>query len=589
VSYDALGRPLSQQNTNSTTTSWSYSDPRGFLSQIQTSGPQGTIQNLQYTQYTDAGLLQQVTSPISGEGWSYAYDDLGHMTTATNLSNAADSQSFTYDGADRILTSSRYGSYSYPASGQPRPHAPVSVNGVPLSYDLNGNVTQAGTRTLTWNANDQPTQVTLGGVTTTFTYDGPGERLKKSSPLGTSYYPFGDDAEITNAVITKYVSVEGLGVIAKRVGTGPGSVTYWVHTDRLGSIQAVSDGAGQLVQRRTYRPYGETLAQAGATESRGWIDQRNDPETGLTYLHARYFDPQLGVFLSPDPIGVEGGLNLYSYAFGNPLNLTDRSGLAASHCSETSVFGPSGFSVGLTCSDVGGGSSLVESLHNWFMAIVHNLGNRPQPGERNPGGGREDNGTSTKEPAPTTTCKEGDTKCNDSTSKADPNQAANAASPNCKGPDYIAGNLAFQIPVVSTVLSSIPVVGPGLAATVGVSVQGTVDRGGNVYLGLGPAFGVPVAGFNLQAGRMLLGPNPASGVPAPPSQRTPAELSSHISGHSLNWNGTYGLSLGHTTGLTDKSGAVFGEVGVGTPGTSVSYHYTVPLFQAPALGWGECK
>jgi RHS repeat-associated protein len=45
------------------------------------------------------------------------------------------------------------------------------------------------------------------------------------------------------------------------------------------------------------------------------------------YLHARYYDPQLGIFLSPDPIGVAGGMNAYGYAFGNPVNLTDRSGL----------------------------------------------------------------------------------------------------------------------------------------------------------------------------------------------------------------------------------------------------------------------
>ena len=297
ITYDALGRPLLQQNANSTSTTWSYSDPRGFLSQIQTSGSQGTIQNLQYTQYSDAGFLQQVTSPTGGEAWSYGYDDLGHMITATHLNDAAQSQSYTYDGADRILTSSRYGTYSYPAAGQPRPHAPLSVNGVPLAYDLNGNVTQAGTRTLTWNANDLPTQVTLGGVTTTFTYDGPGERLKKSSSLGTRRYPFGDDYEIATGIVTKYISVEGLGVIAKRVGNGPSSVSYWLHNDRLGSIQAVSNSAGQVVHRRTYRPYGETLTQTSTTESRGWIDQRNDPETGLTYLHARYFDPQLGVFL----------------------------------------------------------------------------------------------------------------------------------------------------------------------------------------------------------------------------------------------------------------------------------------------------
>jgi len=53
----------------------------------------------------------------------------------------------------------------------------------------------------------------------------------------------------------------------------------------------------------------------------------SDPEYAGIYLHARYFDPKLGTFLSPDPIGVEGGLNQYGYGFGDPLNNSDPSGL----------------------------------------------------------------------------------------------------------------------------------------------------------------------------------------------------------------------------------------------------------------------
>ena len=79
----------------------------------------------------------------------------------------------------------------------------------------------------------------------------------------------------------------------------PSPVTYWLHTDRLGNIQAITGSTGAIVQRRTYRPYGEKIADTtGHVESRGWIDQRQD-ETGLTYLHARYYDPALGTFLSP--------------------------------------------------------------------------------------------------------------------------------------------------------------------------------------------------------------------------------------------------------------------------------------------------
>ena len=56
------------------------------------------------------------------------------------------------------------------------------------------------------------------------------------------------------------------------------------------------------------------------------------PEYAGIYLHARYYDPRLGIFLSPDPIGVEGGTNLYAYALGDPVNGTDRSGLQVAIC-----------------------------------------------------------------------------------------------------------------------------------------------------------------------------------------------------------------------------------------------------------------
>jgi hypothetical protein len=120
---------------------------------------------------------------------------------------------------------------------------------------------------------------------TRFTYDGLGERLKKVSPWLTSLFPVGDDYEVTNGVVMKYVSVGGLGVVSKRVGSPPNVTTFWLHTDRLGSIQAITDATGAEVQRRTYRPYGEKIADTTSHwESRGWIDQRTDSETSLMLI-----------------------------------------------------------------------------------------------------------------------------------------------------------------------------------------------------------------------------------------------------------------------------------------------------------------
>jgi RHS repeat-associated protein len=334
VTYDAAGRPLVQSNANGTVTTKTYWPHRGLLNTLVTTTPAqtGPVQDLDYLDYDDVGNLKQVTGTIPSESWQYGYDDGYRMTSAS--SGAGDVRDYTYDPIGRIKSSSAVGTYDYPLPGQPRPHAPVSVSSLgSFTYDANGNLLVGNGRALGWNAENLPTQVTSGGATTSFAYDGTGERVKKLSPTGTSYYPFGDDYEVTDGVVTAYVSVPGLGVVAKRVGTGTSIQTFWLHTDRLGSINAVTtDGAqypaGSLVLRRTYAPYGETLSTAGThAESRGWIDQRNDGETGLTYLHARYFDPQLGIFLSPDPIGVAGGMNLYGYALGDPVNGTDRTGL----------------------------------------------------------------------------------------------------------------------------------------------------------------------------------------------------------------------------------------------------------------------
>jgi RHS repeat-associated protein len=329
VTYNAAGRPLQKTNAfpNAALTTWTYATDTGKLNRILTTIGGTSVQDLTYT-IDDAGLVREVTSPFTGESWSYDYDDLYHLTTATNPTSPPDSQTFTYDAGGRVTYNSRIGTYTYPGigqpGGQPKAHAPATAGANSYSYDDNGNLTSGGGRAPVWDGDNLISQI----GTTQYSYDAFGERLKKTDGGTTSLYPFADDYEITNGVVTKYISVEGLGVVAKRVTSGGQTHTYWLHTDHLGSIQAVTDEAAQVVFRRMYRPYGETQGQNGShTESRGWIDQRNDTETGLTYLHARYFDPQLGTFLSADPIGIGGGVNLYGYGVGNPVNWTDRSGL----------------------------------------------------------------------------------------------------------------------------------------------------------------------------------------------------------------------------------------------------------------------
>ena len=109
---------------------------------------------------------------------------------------------------------------------------------------------------------------------------------------------------------------------------------HFLHTDRQNSVVAISDAAGNPVARRGYGTYGETdpaqMTGAGAASHPfGYTGRRWDPDLGLYYYRARWYDPQLGTFLQTDPIGAKDYINLYSYVGLEPGNATDPSGKIA--------------------------------------------------------------------------------------------------------------------------------------------------------------------------------------------------------------------------------------------------------------------
>jgi RHS repeat-associated protein len=343
ITYNALGQALSVNRANGTATNYGYSATRGWLTCINTTDVLGTnIQNLVYAR--DAhGRITGVTSRQAGESWSYGYDDLDRLLSAnsgttTPAAQPCDpgsgtlptSQTFTYDGVGNMLTNSLVGSYNYPGQvtqsgpgfGRLLPHTMSSAGGSSFGYDANGNMTSAAGDTLTYDGENRLASV--NGVQ--FTYGPDGSRLKKTNGASTTLY-IGDDIEVAGGQMTKYLPG---GV--KRTGSGGGATNYWLHGDQLGSTRLLTDTGGTLVNRGDYRPYGERLGFAGAvTASKGYIGERNDDETGLMYLHARYYDPSLGRFVQPDPAdpteaGV--GVNRYAYALNNPVMFSDPSGLS---------------------------------------------------------------------------------------------------------------------------------------------------------------------------------------------------------------------------------------------------------------------
>ena len=154
VTYNALGAPLVQTNVNGTTTTKTYDPNRFWLTDIHTTSPSLTLQNLHYT-LNDAGMATAVDSDVANEDWSYGYDQLNRLIDASN-GVVANNQGWTYDSIGRILTNTRVGAYEYSVGTDPKPpHGPKRVNGVEYSYDANGNLLTGNGRTLTWSAETQ--------------------------------------------------------------------------------------------------------------------------------------------------------------------------------------------------------------------------------------------------------------------------------------------------------------------------------------------------------------------------------------------------------------------------------------------------
>jgi RHS repeat-associated protein len=130
------------------------------------------------------------------------------------------------------------------------------------------------------------------------------------------------------AVICAWIyGVVLLGLLG--AGSAAAQTVTYIHTDALGSVVAETDANGNVIKRYDYEPYGAVVG-GEVTDGPGYTGHVSDSATGLSYMQQRYMDPQLGVFLSVDPVTAYeqpvGQFNRYRYANGNPYKFTDPDG-----------------------------------------------------------------------------------------------------------------------------------------------------------------------------------------------------------------------------------------------------------------------
>ena len=110
---------------------------------------------------------------------------------------------------------------------------------------------------------------------------------------------------------------------------------YFIHNDHLGTPQVMTDARQRVVWKADYLPFGEAVVDEDPDGDGVAVEmplrfpgQYIDKETGLHYNYYRDYDPSLGRYIQSDPIGLDGGLNTYSYVYNNPLIYIDPEGLA---------------------------------------------------------------------------------------------------------------------------------------------------------------------------------------------------------------------------------------------------------------------
>ena len=375
--YDALDRLTSRTDAFGQTVRYTYGDTTGINTIIYPDYAVSGDRTVTYV-FNDADRLASVTDWL-GNTTSYGYNGLGFVTSIAHSLNSS-GVDITYDAAGRLtdysnnLGGKEIAGYHYEldANGNrtsatiiqpllPMVSAGNVAYGVPNS--LNQISEMSGGTGFVYDDRGNLTSLTLDGQKRNFIYDGR-DLLTYNWVTGDaddyftySYSGSGDRIETrqgtTNAAYTRYVLdvnnglskvlmrtdennqprdyfIYGAAGLVSRISADNKAYVY--HYDPSGNTVALSDSTGTLVNSYAYTPYGQATTQETVDNPFRFVGQFGvmaDP-SGLSFMRARFYHPQLRRFLGQDKVWGNAGnsqsLNQYAYVQGNPIMLVDPSG-----------------------------------------------------------------------------------------------------------------------------------------------------------------------------------------------------------------------------------------------------------------------
>jgi RHS repeat-associated protein len=373
--YDSFGRLQMLTLPSGNTITYGYTD--GKVTSLTLNGSTTILSNVLYQPFgptrgwtwgnstlaiREYDTDGKITDIDSAGLKTYSYDDAFRITGITDAANSSLSQTYGYDLLDRLTsatgTSLNQG-WTYDANGNrltqtgsaPSTHTVSStsnrLSGVSgaltrtYGYDNAGNTTSDGTATFTYNDAGRMVGATKASVTTTYGLNALGQRVKKTTSGSSTYFVYDETGHLVGEydnsgnLIQETVWVADMPVATLRTN-GAGVSTFYVHTDHLNTPRRVSRPSDNVVLWRwDPDPSGTTAAnQDPDGDSNLFIynlrfpGQYFDAETGLHYNYYRDgYDPAVGRYTQSDPIGLEAGVNTYSYVNSAPITDSDPTGL----------------------------------------------------------------------------------------------------------------------------------------------------------------------------------------------------------------------------------------------------------------------
>ena len=344
VTRDQLEQIVTQTGTNASTVTATY-DTALHLTALgdqhyatDAAGNLTTLRGATLT-YNTSGQLTSTTANTA-----YTYDPNGQRTS-TNGSTTANYQ---YDQAGRLTAVG--GTPGTPIPAPPTSWWPIILAALALALALLAGAATAFTirrrrrrgrpaatnllavlillvASITTNT-ATATVVAAQPATTAYAYNGDGLRTATTSPTGSTTQFTWTQVDTQPLLIADGTNqyVQGPGGTPLEQIDAAGKAT-WLHDDPNGTVTTLTDTTGAITATYAYDPYGQPTGHTGtATTPIGYQGQYTDPDTGLHYLTARYYDPATAQFLTPDPL-TDTTHQPYAYTDNNPLNRTDPTGL----------------------------------------------------------------------------------------------------------------------------------------------------------------------------------------------------------------------------------------------------------------------